>query len=119
MLSDDCVATIAFLEDVNHRHERIKKHCNSEQSVKFEKYGWKNGVLSAYLMRGVFHSTGLVEFDISCAKYFAPFLMKPLNYLPIFAGLMRGILHATVQKPWFRLPASPLLKADKQTIHNC
>ena len=45
--------------------------------------------------------------------------MKPLNYLPIFEGLMRGVLHATVQKPWFRLPASPLLKADKQAIHNC
>ena len=45
--------------------------------------------------------------------------MKPLNYLPIFEGLIRGGLHATVQKPWFRLPASLLLKADKQTIHNC
>lgn len=45
--------------------------------------------------------------------------MIPLNYLLIFAGLMRGVLHATVQKPWFRLPASSLLKADKQTIHNC
>ena len=45
--------------------------------------------------------------------------MKPFNYLLIFAGLMRVVLHATVQKPWFRLPASPLLKADKQAIHNC
>ena len=68
-----CVATIVFLGDVNHRHERIKNHCNSEQYVKFEKYGWKNAVPSPYLMRGVFLSTGLVEFDISCAKYFAPF----------------------------------------------
>ena len=32
---------------------------------------------------------------------------------------MRVVLHANVQKPWFRLPASLLLKADKQTIHNC
>ena len=35
-------------------HESLKNHCDSEQSVKFEKYGWKNAVLSAYLMRGVF-----------------------------------------------------------------
>ncbi len=41
--------------------------------------------------------------------------MKPLNYLPIFEGLMRGVLHATVQKPWFRLLTSPLLKADNRT----
>ena len=47
------MATI-FFGDVNRRHETLKNHCNSEQSVKFEKYGWKNAVLSAYLMRGVF-----------------------------------------------------------------
>ena len=45
--------------------------------------------------------------------------MKPFRNSQIFVGLMRGGLHATVQKPWFRLPASPLLKADKQAIHNC
>ena len=46
-----CVATIVFLGDVNHRHESLKNHCDSEQIVKFEKYGWKNAVSSAYLMR--------------------------------------------------------------------
>ena len=45
-------------------HETLKNHCDSEQSVKFEKYGWKNAVSSPYLMRGVFHSTSLVEFEI-------------------------------------------------------
>ena len=49
-----CMATIVFLGDVNHRHESLKIYCDSEKSVKFEKYGWKNAVLSAYLMRGVF-----------------------------------------------------------------
>ena len=47
-----------YLGDVNRRHESLKNHCDSKQSVKFEKYGWKNAVPSAYLMGGVFRSTG-------------------------------------------------------------
>ena len=56
-----CVATIVILGDVNRRHESQKNHCDFEQYVKFEKYGWKNAVPSPYLMRVVFHSTGCAE----------------------------------------------------------
>ena len=62
-----------YLGDVYRRHESLKNHCDSEQSVKFEKHGWKNAVLSAYLMRGVFHSTGCAESYTTCDDYYAPF----------------------------------------------
>lgn len=58
---------------ISKHHESLKNHCDSEQSVKFEKYGWKNAVLSAYLMRGVFHSICCAESYTACDDYFASF----------------------------------------------
>ena len=53
--------------------ESLKIYCDSEQSVKFEQYGWKNAVLSAYIMRGVFHSICCAESYTACDDYFASF----------------------------------------------
>ena len=71
-------------------HESLKNHCDSEQSVKFEKYGWKNAVLSAYLMRGVFRSTWCAESYTTCAKYFAPFWWNHLSIYRFLQDLWKG-----------------------------